>query len=116
MADKNIRAGVDGLMGKGCHKVRGLFEVAPRARCEKTLATEFVTVHADDDPVRLPARLANPSHIVFAVALVRLGGDRKGFIEHIPVAQQHQLRCFVVRDFFAAIKVLTVSLLAHFET
>src|SRR5262245_57300519 len=75
-----------------------------------------MAVSADDDPIRLTPRLANPSEIVFKVPRVGFSGNRKVFVQHITIPQQDELRCFIVRDFLVTIEMLARSFLVHLET
>ena len=67
------------LVGEFGDEIRGLFEFGTGRGREQTGAAEFMTVHADDDPVGLAARFADPAQIVLQVAFVGLGGDGETF-------------------------------------
>ena len=64
-------------VGEFDDEIRGLFEFGTGRGREQTGAAEFMTVHADHDPVGLAARLADPAQIVLQVAFVDLGRDGK---------------------------------------
>src|SRR4029434_4971532 len=63
MADEHVGAFIDRLVRESGYELGGLFQIRAAARGKQTRAAEFVTVDADDHPVGLAARFANPSEI-----------------------------------------------------
>ena len=115
MADENVGAFVDRLVRELGHEVGGLFQFRAAARGEQTGAAEFVAVDADDDPVGLAARFADPSQVVLQVALVGFGRDRETFAGNVAIAEQAQLRGLGVANFLVAVKMFARSLVALFK-
>ena len=75
VADEYIGALIDRLTSELRDEIGALLEFGAGARREQARPAEFVAVGADDQPVRLPARFANPAQIILQVALVGLGFD-----------------------------------------
>src|SRR5512147_2263363 len=71
---------------------------------------------ADDDPVGLAARLADPAQIVLQVAFIGFGGDTKAFGQDIAIAEQVQLGGAGAGEFLVAVKMFARALGALFKT
>src|SRR5262249_52852802 len=88
VGDENIGALVDHMMGKFGHELSTLFKLGASACGQQTRAAEFMTVDACNDPVRLATRFANPTQIIFEIALIGLSADGKSFAGDVAIAEQ----------------------------
>src|SRR4026209_779729 len=116
MTHDNVRAAVDRLVGEGNDKVGRFFKPGAAAGSQQARAAEFMTVHADHNPVGLAARFVNPSEIVLDISGGCFGFDRKASILDKAMAEQIDFGFLVVRDLLITIKMFACALVAHFES